>query len=141
MTREIYVNLPVRDVETTRRFYAGLGFTIDETFSDEACVCVVVAPHILVMAMTRGRFAAFTDREVADAHRTTQVINCISATSREEVDAMVAAAAANGGSQVRAWEPEGDVRTPDGDLMYGRTFTDPDGHVWEVLHVTAAAPV
>src|SRR5690606_14250855 len=78
MTREIYVNLPVRDVAATRRFYAALGFGIDETYSDEACVCVTVSPQIVVMAVARERFAGFTDREVADAHLTTEVVNCLS---------------------------------------------------------------
>ena len=140
MSREIYVNLPVRDVEATRRFYAALGFGINETFSDEACVCVTVSPQIVLMAVSRERFAGFTDRAVADAHETTQVINCLSAVSREEVDALVTAAAANGGAAVTASGVQEDMVSPEGDHMYGRAFSDPDGHIWEVLHVTAPAP-
>lgn len=139
MTREIYVNLPVRDVAATRRFYAALGFGIDETYSDEACVCVTVSPQIVVMAVARERFAGFTDREVADAHLTTEVVNCLSATSREEVDALVAAAAANGGARLTASGVQEEMVSPEGDLMYGRAFSDPDGHIWEVLHVTVPA--
>lgn len=126
MDRMLFVNLPVADLEASRRFYTGLGFDVNEMFSDERCVCVVVSDAIVVMLLDRDRFGDFTDRPTADPAACTGVVNCLSADSREEVDRLVAAAHAHGGRRGRTFS--------DGP-MYGRAFDDPDGHVWEVLHM------
>lgn len=129
MDRMIFVNLPVRDVQVSRSFYTGLGFTVNEMFSDERCACIVVSDTIFVMIMDHGRFADFVSKEIVDAQHATGVINCLSASSREEVDALTSAAVAHGGSEGR-FVSEGP--------MYGRAFTDPDGHAWEVLFMEMA---
>ncbi|WP_240675566.1 VOC family protein [Cellulomonas endophytica] len=123
----IVVNLPVADLETSRAFYTGLGFRINEAFSDETTASVVLSGTIVAMLMTRERFAGFVTGEVADAHRVTQVLHALSADSREEVDTFVARALAHGGHEYRD--------TQEGDGMYGRAVADPDGHVWEVVHM------
>lgn len=130
MDRMIFVNLPVADVDASRRFYTDLGFTVNEQFSDHQVACVVISRQILVMLIERSRFAEFITTEIVDARTATQVLNCLSAESRQEVDDLVARAVANGGT----------ARTPieDGE-MYGHSFADPDGHVWEVLHVEIPA--
>ncbi|MBO1751192.1 glyoxalase [Actinotalea sp. BY-33] len=124
MNRMIFVNLPVKDVGTSRSFYTGLGFGVNEDFSDDRCACVVVSESIYVMLLDRGRFADFVDGEIGDATQATSVINCLSASSRAEVDELVLAAVAHGGAEGRQTE-EGP--------MYGRSFADPDGHAWEVV--------
>lgn len=127
MNRMIFVNLPVADVQASRTFYTGLGFTVNEMFSDEQVACIVVSDTIFVMLLEHARFADFlTGTTAADATTTTEVLNALSAESRQEVDDLVARAVANGGK----------ARTPitDGG-MYGHSFTDPDGHVWEVFHM------
>lgn len=131
MDRMIFVNLPVEDVAVSRRFYAGLGFPVDEVCSDDEVACVVVSPTILVMVLDRARFATFVSTEVADPRRTTQVLNGLSAASRDEVDELVARAVAHGGTALTAVE--------DGP-MYGRSFSDPDGHVWEAIHTEVPEP-
>lgn len=127
MNRMIFVNLPVHDLAASRRFYTGLGFGIDEMFSDDHCACVVVSETIFVMLLDHARFADFVSVPVADARASAQVINCLSAQTRAEVDGFVAAALASGGAEYR--EPQ-DVAP-----MYGRSVTDPDGHVWEILYM------
>lgn len=129
MDRMLFVNLPVADLEASRRFYTGLGFGVNEMFSDDRCACVVVSDAIFVMLLDRDRFADFTDRPTADPTASTGVVNCLSADSRDEVDALVASAEAHGGRSGRTFA--------DGP-MYGRSFDDPDGHVWEVLHMELA---
>jgi predicted lactoylglutathione lyase len=125
--RLIFINLPVIDLERSRAFYAGLGFAVDRHLSDDQCVCVVISRTICVMLLEHERFAEAVVGEIADAHRTTEVLNCLSAASRDEVDTLVARALAGGG---RPWRDK-----VDDEFMYGHSFADPDGHVWELLHL------
>jgi predicted lactoylglutathione lyase len=131
MDRMIFVNLPVHDLAASRRFYTGLGFGINDMFSDERCACVVVSDTIFVMLLDHERFGDFVSVPIADAHATAQVINCLSAESRAEVDEFVAAALAHGGAEYRGVQDEGP--------MYGRSVTDPDGHAWEILFMEMPA--
>lgn len=129
MHRMIFVNLPVADLPASTTFYTGLGFDLNPEFSSVDCSCIVVSDTIFVMLLTRDRFADFTAGPVGDPQAGTTVINCLSAVSPAEVDDLVAKALAQGG------KPWLDKMT-DGP-MYGHSFADPDGHVWEVLHMAA----
>ena len=129
--RSIFVNLPVADVAASRSFFTALGFTINEQFSDENTACVVVEENIYAMVMNPARFADFVVGEIADARRTTEVLLALSADSREDVDRMRSTALAHGGSE---WKPN-----QDHGFMYGASFADPDGHVWEVVWMDPAA--
>ncbi|MET9926665.1 MULTISPECIES: VOC family protein [unclassified Streptomyces] len=131
MARMIFVNLPVKDVETTKGFFGKLGFSTNPAFSDEKTACLVISDTIFAMLMTEERFRDFTKKDVADAARTTEVILALSADSREEVDRLADAALASGGS------PAGE--TQELGFMYGRSFQDPDGHIWEVIWMDEAA--
>ncbi len=132
MDRMIFVNLPVSDVPTATDFYTGLGFGLNPTFSDESCSCLVVSDTIYLMVVQTERFADFVAGPVSDPQAGTQVINCLSAESRGEVDALVARALAGGG---KPWLD----KVADGP-MYGHSFADPDGHAWEVLYMDRPRP-
>lgn len=127
MNRMIFVNLPVADVTVARAFYTALGFSVNEQFSDENCACIVVSDTIFVMLLAEARFADFVVGETADGRVVTEVINCISAESRAEVDELTSKALSSGGSVWKEKMEEGP--------MYGTSFADPDGHVWEVLYM------
>ncbi len=129
--RSIFVNLPVADLTRATAFYAGLGFGFDEQFSDENAASVVISEQITVMLLTRERFADFVPGEIGDPARATTVINALSAESREEADDLLARALANGG---KPWQP-----AQDHGFMYGTSFTDPDGHVWETIWMDGSA--
>lgn len=131
MDRMIFVNLPVADLDATKTFYTGLGFSVNPEFSDENTACIVISDTIFVMALTRARFADFVIGEVADPAATTAVINCLSTGSREEVDDLVSKALTAGGKPWRDPMDEG--------FMYGHSFADPDGHVWEVIYMDVPA--
>ena len=126
----IFVNLPVADLAVARRFYTGLGFDVNARFSDDKAACIVVSETIFVMLLVRERFADFVTGPVADPAAATAVINCLSAGSRDEVDTLVRRALASGGEPWLDTMAEGP--------MYGGSFADPDGHVWEVLHMDQA---
>jgi uncharacterized protein len=129
--RSIFVNLPVADVATSRAFFGALGFTFNEQFCDESTACLVIEQNIFAMLMTPERFGDFVIGEVADPQKTTEVLLALSAESREEVDRIKATALANGG---REWK-----ENQDHGFMYGCSFTDPDGHVWEAVWMDPAA--
>jgi predicted lactoylglutathione lyase len=127
MDRMIFVNLPVADLAAATRFYTSLGFRLDERFTDEHAAAVVVSDTICVMLLVPAFFARFTPSPVGDPQQTTQVVNCLSAATRAEVDDLVGHAVAAGGTEYRPAQEDG--------AMYGRSFTDVDGHAWEVMHM------
>jgi predicted lactoylglutathione lyase len=130
-SRLIFVNLPVRDLAASTAFFRALGFAFDEKFTDESAACLVVSEQAYVMLLVEGRFADFTTKPVVDARVSTEAILAVSAESREAVDAF-ADAALNAGA-TRANEPM------DHGFMYGRSFNDLDGHVWEVIWMSPEA--
>ena len=125
--RMIFVNLPVEDLPASRAFFTALGFEFNSDFSDASCACMVVDRNIFVMLLVLERFGHFVIGRIADATAGTEVITCLSAKSREEVDETVARAIAAGG---RPWQPQ----VEDGPV-YGGSFQDLDGHVWELVHM------
>lgn len=128
----IFVNLPVTDIGRSRRFYEALGFTINPQFSDDSGLCVVISEAIYLMVMNRERFAGFAPKPVADATQTTGSLIALSCDNRDAVVAMVDAALAHGGTDT------GKVQDME-DYMYGRSFCDPDGHVFEPFWMNPAA--
>ena len=120
----IFVNLPVADVTRSREFFASLGYRFDEEMCNDQGLALELGPDHYAMLLSREFFSQFHDRPVAEAG-TLEVLTCLSAGSREEVDRVVDAAVAAGGRQVRKEEY--------GDYMYGRSYADLDGHVWEIM--------
>jgi predicted lactoylglutathione lyase len=125
--RMIFVNLPVKDLTSSRAFFTELGFEFNLEFTDEAAACMVVDQNIYVMLLAERRFRDFINGEISDATQTTEVLTCLSVESRHQVDDLVARAIAAGG---KPWKPAID----DGP-MYGGSFQDLDGHVWELMHM------
>ncbi|PTM98573.1 VOC family protein [Mycoplana dimorpha] len=125
--RMIFVNLPVKDLPATRRFFGALGFTFNEQFSDDNAACMVVSDNIFVMLLVEARFQDFVNGKVGDPENETQVLTCLSAESREEVDEFKAKALAAG---AREWKPNIEFGP-----MYGCSFQDINGHVWEMMHM------
>ncbi len=129
--RSIFVNLPVNDLEKSKAFFGALGFSINPQFSDDKAACVVVDEYIYCMLHTHERFRDFITGEISDAFKATEVLNALSAESREEVDAFLAKAVKAGG---REWKPP-----QDHGFMYQTSFQDLDGHVWEIVWMDPAA--
>ena len=124
---QIFVNLPVSDLEKSKAFYTQLGFAINEQFTDENASCVVISDTIYVMLLTHEFFRRFTPKSIVDAQGATEAINAISAESRTGVDDLADRALAAGGAQTNPPQDEG--------FMYSRSFSDLDGHLWEVMYM------
>ncbi len=125
MATKIFVNLPVKDLEKSKEFFTKIGFTINPQFTDETAACVVITEDIYAMILTHAKFKEFTPREIADATKTSEVLTCLSFESKEKVNEIVDKALQAGGTETR--DPT------DYGFMFGRSFNDPDGHIWEVI--------
>lgn len=125
MGRQIFVNLPVKDVARTRAFFTALGFSFNPQFSDDKALCMVIADDIYAMLLSEPYFQGFTKKPVADATQGTEVLLALSCESVAEVDAFVAKAIAAGG--------RAPVERKDHGFMVQHGFEDPDGHQWEVF--------
>ena len=123
MPKLIFVNLPVADLAAARAFYEAIGATNDPRFTDETAACMVFSDVIHVMLLTHDKFREFTPKAIADARATSEVLIALSADSREAVDEITEKALAAGGREPREKQDYG--------FMYGRSFEDLDGHIWE----------
>ena len=137
MSQMIFVNLPVADLAAAKAFYEAIGARNNPQFTDETAACMVFSDTIHVMLLTHDKFSQFTPKRIADAHQVSEVLICISADSREGVDEITDKALAAGGRESREKQDYG--------FMYGRSFEDLDGHIWEPMWMdleaaTAAMP-
>jgi len=126
MAQQLFVNLPVSNLANAKALYEAIGAVANPQFSDQASACMVLSDTLFVMLLTHEKWTQFTSKPIVDAHRASEVMLALSADSREAVDTLVNAAGASGG--------KADVN-PRQDLgfMYGRSFEDVDGHVWEIV--------
>jgi|SRR6476661_2219125 len=132
MATQIFLNLPVQDLNASKAFFSQLGFHFNEQFSNESGACMVVSDTIYVMLLTKPFFQSFIEKPISDAHSSAEVIICLSAESRAEVDRIADAALAAGATQPKALQQ-------DQPFMYGRNFQDLDGHLWEVMYMDMSA--
>ncbi|MDQ4008085.1 MAG: VOC family protein [Actinomycetota bacterium] len=131
MSRQIFVNLPVKDLQKSIDFFTGLGFEFNPQFTDDKATCMVIGNGSYVMLLAEDFFRSFTRKDVCNTMTHTEAILAISAESRESVDDLVNQALAAGG------QPSSDPI--DDGPMYGWSFQDLDGHLWEVIYMDPAA--
>lgn len=122
--RMAFLNLPVADVARSRAFFTALGYGFDEGMCADGALALELGPDLFAMLLSREHFGQFHGGTVAEPGHV-EVLTCLAAESREQVDAVVDAAVAAGGRQVRREEL--------GDVMYGRSYADLDGHIWEIM--------
>ena len=130
-SRLIFLNVAVSDLQTSKAFFGKLGFEFNPTFTNDDCACMVVSEQAYVMLQTKDSFSRFVTKPIADPAAATEAIVCVSADSREDVDAFADAALGAGGTV--AGDPM------DHGFMYGRSFFDLDGHHWEVMWMSSEA--
>jgi predicted lactoylglutathione lyase len=126
MATNIFVNLPVKNLEKTKEFFLKLGYTFNQQFTDEKAASLVISETIYAMLITEPFFKTFIpNKEIADTSKTKEVLLALSVDSRQQVDELADKAIAAGGKNFRNPEDHG--------FMYARSFEDLDGHVWEVF--------
>lgn len=132
MTTQIFVNLPIKNMERSKAFFGALGYSFNPQFTNDQGACMVVQDgSIYVMLLVEPFFKTFTKKAIADASKTTEVLLCLSCDSRAAVDELVRKALAAGGKAPNAPQDHG--------FMYGHGFEDLDGHLWELAYMDMAA--
>jgi predicted lactoylglutathione lyase len=131
MIRQIFVNLPIKDMQRSQSFFKALGLGFNKRFTNEQGACLEIAPNIYAMLLVETFFQGFTKLPIADARKSTEVLIALSCDSRAEVDALVAQAVAAGGTTPNAPTDHG--------FMYQHGFADLDGHQWEVFWMDESA--
>lgn len=131
MNTQIFINLPVKDLEASKTFWTSLGYNINEKFSNNDGACVVISDIIHIMILREPFFKTFMSKEITDTSNAVEVINCFSAESREAVRELVGKALAAGGSWVNEPEELG--------FMYSENFQDLDGHLWNIVYMDEEA--
>jgi uncharacterized protein len=132
MAKMIFVNLPVTDLARSMAFYESVGFTNNPQFTNDQAAAMMWSDEIVVMLLRHDFWKTFTTKTIPNAHQSAQVLLCLSHDSQDAVNGIVDSALTAGGKA----EP-----TPTQDLgfMYGRSFEDPDGHIWENVYMNMAA--
>lgn len=128
---KIFVNLPIKDLNKSVAFFTKLGFSFNPQFTDENATCMIIGEDIFIMLLVEKFFKSFTKKDVCDTSKNTEAIVALSVESREEVDQMIEKAIEAGGSEPREKQDHG--------WMYGRSFEDIDGHLWEVFFMEESA--
>jgi predicted lactoylglutathione lyase len=131
MATDIFVNLPVRDLNKSVEFFTKLGYQFNPQFTDATATCMIVGEHIFVMLLTHDKFKTFTPKAICDATKSTEVLVCLSAESRAKVNEIVRKAVAAGGTTYNKPQDHG--------FMYGHGFQDLDGHIWELIYMEPSA--
>lgn len=128
MHQQIFVNLPVENLDRAVGFFTALGYSFNPQFTDENATCMILGENIFVMLLVEPFFGTFTDKTLCDAHASTEAIVCVSVDSRQAVDALIDKALAAGGREPKPAQDHG--------FMYQRGYEDLDGHLWEVVHMS-----
>jgi len=131
MLRQIFVNLPIKDMQRSLAFFKALGLSFNKQFTNEQGACLEIAENIYAMLLVEAFFQGFTKLPIADARKSTEVLIALSCDSRAEVDALVAKAVAAGATTPNAPVDHG--------FMYQHGFADLDGHQWEVFWMDESA--
>ncbi|MTE11224.1 VOC family protein [Nocardia aurantiaca] len=131
-SKMIFINLPVADLDRSKRFYEAIGWKVNQDFTDGNAACIMIDDNICVMLLTRDFFTTFSTRPLGDIRGTVCGLYALALTGPEEVDDLTEAAIRAGGIE----EVHAERRTQEAEVgMYGRTFLDPDGHQWEPFHM------
>ena len=131
MNRNIFVNLPVKDLDKSKEFFGKLGFSFNAQFTDKTAACMVISDTIYAMLLTHEKFKGFTPKPICDASKSTEVLVCLSCESRDAVNDLVRKAVAAGGTTYNKPQDHG--------FMYGHGFQDLDGHIWELMWMDPGA--
>ena len=131
MAKQIFVNLSVKDLHKSIEFFTKLGFKFNPQFTDENATCMIIGENMFAMLLVEKFFKTFTKKKICDAKKSTEVLVALSVESKKNVDEMIKKAIEAGGTEPRAPQDHG--------WMYGRSFEDINGHIWEIFYMDESA--
>ena len=125
MAAQIFINLPVKNLNNSIEFYTKLGYTFNQQFTSENATCMIISETIYAMLLVESYFKTFTDKQIIDAHKSCEALFALSAENKDKVNELVEKAISSGGIEPRPAIDHG--------FMYSRSYNDLDGHTWEVF--------
>ena len=125
MSTKIFVNLAVKDLNRSVDFFKAIGYSFNKQFTDETAACMVISEDIYAMLLTEIKFKDFTPKQLVDATKATEVMTCLSTDTREKVNEIVDNAVKAGATEFKDAQDHG--------FMFYRSFSDLDGHIWEIM--------
>ncbi|MEO8405658.1 MAG: VOC family protein [Chitinophagaceae bacterium] len=131
MSTQIFLNLPVKDLNKSISFFTKLGYTFNSQFTNDQATCMIISENIFVMLLVEPFFKSFIKKEICDAAKSTEAIICLSAESRQEVDSLINKAESAGATFPSEKSDQG--------FMYSHGFQDLDGHIWEIMYMDPTA--
>lgn len=129
--QQIFVNLPIQNMERSQAFFKSLGYSFNPQFTNDMGACLVLGENLFAMLLVESFFQTFTKKQIADAHQSVEVLVCLSCSSRAEVDELVRKATAAGATVPNPPQDHG--------FMYTHGFDDLDGHTWELAYMDLSA--
>ena len=127
MAKQIFINLPVKDLKKTMDFFKKLGFTFNKQFTDKHAACMIIGNNMFSMLIAEKFFKTFTPKKISNAKKNSEVLIAMQLDSKKQVDDMLKKALVAGGKEPRKQQDYG--------WMYGRAFEDPNGHIWEAFYM------
>ena len=125
MAKQIFVNLPVKDIDKSIEFFTKLGFKFNPQFTDKNATCMIIGENIFAMLLVEKFFKTFTKKKIVNAKASIEVLNGLAVDSRKKVDDMLNKAVKSGGKEPNKPQDHG--------WMYERDFQDLDGHIWGIF--------
>jgi predicted lactoylglutathione lyase len=125
METQIFLNLPVKELNKSMEFFSQLGFSFNPKFTDEKAACMIIGDKSFAMLITEEFYKTFTNKTICDASKSSEVLISISVESRKKVDEIIAKVIKAGSSEYMVAKDYG--------WMYHRSFMDLDNHHWEVF--------
>jgi uncharacterized protein len=132
MHSQIFVNLPVKNLDRSVEFFTKLGYSFNPQFTDENATCMILGDNLFAMLLVEKYFKGFTDKSIADTSKATETLTCLSCASKTEVDSLVAKARAGGAKIPRQAQDHG--------FMYSHGYENLDGHTWELVYMSGMPP-
>ena len=130
MISTVFDNLPVKDLDKSMAFFKAIGFSLNSQFTDKTAACMMMSDNIYAMLLTHEKVKKFSNKQIADAHKTLEVLTALAVESRTKVNELADKAIKAGGTE--AYSPK------DYGFMFTRSFEDPDGHIWEIFWMDPA---
>ncbi len=131
MATQIFLNLPVKDLNKSIAFFSGLGYTFNQQFTDDKATCMIIGENIFAMLLVEPFFKSFMKKEICDTSKYAEAITCLSAANKAAVDTLVDKALSLGATSYNEPMDQG--------FMYSRSFQDIDGHLWEIMYMDPSA--
>ncbi|MEN9685497.1 MAG: hypothetical protein RLZZ28_1283 [Bacteroidota bacterium] len=128
--KQIFINLPVKNVAASMNFYTQLGFTVNPLFTFDDQKCMVWSEQIYLMLQTEEMFKSGNKKNIADPKKNTIATFTLPVESLDRLNEIMEKGLKAGGTEPTPASDEG--------FMQLRNLEDLDGHHWGIIYLNIA---